>query len=97
MSIHELDTVVLERDVPEHGLRLGDLGALVHVHDDENIEVEFVRLSGQTQALVQLSITMYAWCAMPTCRLFARRKFGVVPHSDARENCLTGTVLRIVL
>ena len=55
MSIQELDTVVLDRDLPEHGLRRGDLGAVVHVHSDTVIEVEFVRLSGQTQALVQLA------------------------------------------
>ena len=55
MSIQELDTVVLERDLPEHGLRRGDLGAVVHIHSDTEIEVEFVRLSGQTQALVQLA------------------------------------------
>lgn len=55
MTIRELDTVVLERDLPEHGLRRGDLGAVVHVYDAETFEVEFVRLSGHTQALVRLS------------------------------------------
>ena len=54
MSIRELDTVVLDRDLPEHGLRRGDIGAVVHVYDREAVEVEFVRLSGQTQALVRL-------------------------------------------
>ena len=56
MSIRELDTVVLERDVPDHGLRRGDLGAVVHVYDAQLVDVEFVRLSGQTQAIVQLAI-----------------------------------------
>lgn len=55
MTIHELDTVVLERDIPEHGLRRGDLGAVVHVYGEQSIDVEFVRLSGETQALVQLT------------------------------------------
>lgn len=55
MSIRELDTVVLERDVPEHGLRRGDLGAVVHLNVDASLEVEFVRASGRTQALVQLT------------------------------------------
>lgn len=32
MTFHELDTVVLERDLPEHDLRRGDLGAIVHRH-----------------------------------------------------------------
>lgn len=55
MSFRELDTVVLERDVPENGLRKGDIGAVVHMHDDSALEVEFVRASGRTQALVQLA------------------------------------------
>jgi len=55
MMLRELDTVVLERDLPEHGLRRGDLGAVVHVHSDDALEVEFVRASGRTQALVQLT------------------------------------------
>ena len=50
-----LDTVVLERDVPEAGLRVGDLGAIVEVHDVGHFEVEFVAASGHTQALVTLS------------------------------------------
>jgi len=35
---HELDTVVLLRDVPEAGLRAGDLGAVVLVYDAEALE-----------------------------------------------------------
>jgi hypothetical protein len=51
----ELDTVVLDRDLPEHGLRRGDLGAVVQLYGPEGIEVEFVLASGRTQALVTLS------------------------------------------
>jgi hypothetical protein len=51
----ELDTVVLRRDLPEQGLRSGDLGAVVQVYSDEAIEVEFVTASGRTQALVTLN------------------------------------------
>jgi hypothetical protein len=50
-----LETVVLERDLPEHGLRRGDLGAVVEVHEPDGLEVEFVRASGRTQALVELT------------------------------------------
>ena len=53
-SIHELDTVVLARDVPEANLRAGDLGAVVHVHNETMIEVEFVTAAGRTEALVAL-------------------------------------------
>ena len=52
MSYQELDTVVLKRDLPESGLKAGDLGAVVHVHSPDALEVEFVRASGHTQALV---------------------------------------------
>ena len=51
----ELDTVVLARDLPEAGLRAGDLGAVVMVYGAANapdgLEVEFVTASGRTQAL----------------------------------------------
>ena len=50
-----LDTVVLDRDIPEHGLRSGDLGAVVDVHEPDGLEVEFVRASGRTQALLTLN------------------------------------------
>ena len=53
----ELDTVVLIRDVPEAGLRSGDLGAVVQVYGDEALEVEFVTAAGRTQALLTLPIT----------------------------------------
>jgi hypothetical protein len=49
-----LDTVVLTRDVPEAGLRRGDLGAVVEVSGPNAFEVEFVAASGRTQALVTL-------------------------------------------
>ena len=55
MKFAELDTVVLERDLPEHGLRRGDLGAVVQVYDADGLDVEFVRASGRTQALVELT------------------------------------------
>ena len=54
MIYRELDAVILTRHLPEHGLRTGDLGAVVEVHSTETLEVEFVRASGQTQALVTL-------------------------------------------
>lgn len=50
-----LDTVVLDRDLPEHGLRRGDLGAVVEVYPPNGLEVEFVTASGKTAALLTLS------------------------------------------
>jgi hypothetical protein len=54
MRFHELETVVLERDIPERGLRKGDLGAVVQCYEPDGLDVEFVRASGKTQALVTL-------------------------------------------
>ena len=50
-----LDTVVLTCDVPDAGLRRGDLGAIVEVYGPNSFEVEFVAASGRTQALVTLT------------------------------------------
>jgi len=53
--IHELDTVVLTRDIPAEKLRKGDLGVVVLVQGNgAAYEVEFVTLDGQTLALVTL-------------------------------------------
>ncbi len=57
MNFALLDTVVLNRDLPEHGLRAGDLGAVVEIYAVDGVEVEFVRASGQTKALVTLRTT----------------------------------------
>ena len=51
-----LDTVVLDRDLPQHGLCAGDLGAIVEVYEPDGLEVEFVTASGKTQALLTLNV-----------------------------------------
>ena len=56
MKFKTLDTVVLTRDLPQHGLHTGDLGAVVEVYEPDGIEVEFVAASGRTQALVTLRV-----------------------------------------
>lgn len=55
MALHLLDTVVLERGVPEHSLKKGDLGAIVELYDPDGVEVEFVSGSGTTLALLTLN------------------------------------------
>jgi len=53
--IKELDTVVLSRDIPEHGLKQGDIGAVVHIYKEhEAFEVEFITGQGDTVAVVTL-------------------------------------------
>jgi hypothetical protein len=54
MKFRELETVVPERDIPEHGLRKGDLGSVVELYEPDGLDVEFVRASGKTQALATL-------------------------------------------
>ena len=56
MKYKLLDTVVLDRDLAEHGLRSGVLGAVVEVYEPDGLEVEFVTASGKTQALVTLNV-----------------------------------------
>jgi len=55
MAFAKLQTVVLERDLPEYGLRAGDLGAVVETYESGGLEVEFVAASGLTQAVVSLT------------------------------------------
>lgn len=53
----ELETVVLVKDLPEHRLKRGDVGTVVHAHPKGGYEVEFVTLDGETIAVVSLSAT----------------------------------------
>jgi hypothetical protein len=46
--------IVLARDVPQHGLRTGDIGTVVHVYPKGGLEVEFFTASGKTRAVVTL-------------------------------------------
>ena len=55
MRYRALDTIVLNRDIPERGLRKGDLGAVIEVYEPDGLEVEFVTASGRTAALVTLT------------------------------------------
>lgn len=54
--IRELDTVVLVRELDEHHLKRGDVGAVVHVYPNgAAFEVEFVTGEGKTVAVATLS------------------------------------------
>ena len=51
----ELDLVVLEESIAEHGLVPGDVGTVVHRYEDEEAsEVEFVDTQGTTIAVLTL-------------------------------------------
>lgn len=53
--IEELEDVILTGDLPEHGLKRGDIGTVVLVHKQgKGYEVEFTTLDGETLAIVTL-------------------------------------------
>ena len=52
--IKELDSIVLTVDLPEHGLKKGDVGTVVLLHGKAGYEVEFMTLSGKTLTVVSL-------------------------------------------
>ena len=53
--IKELDDVVLQSDLSDHGLAAGDVGTVVLVHrGGAGYEVEFTALDGETIAVVTL-------------------------------------------
>ena len=53
MPIKEHDSVVLSRPLPEHGLQIGDVGAVVFVHrNNEAYEVELIAGDGNTVGFV---------------------------------------------
>lgn len=54
MTLSRSDMLVLTIDLPEHGLRRGDIGAVLELYSPDGTEVEFVTGSGPTQALVTL-------------------------------------------
>jgi len=54
--LEELDTVVLNHNIEECGLKKGDIGAIVHLYGDKKaMEVEFVAASGNTIAVLTLT------------------------------------------
>jgi len=56
MRYRVLDVVVLEKELPARGLRRGDLGAVVQLYEPDGLEVEFVKASGRTEALITVNV-----------------------------------------
>ncbi len=52
MTFNELDIVVVSKNLPDHGLKSGDVGTVVMVYAPDAVEVEFMTASGHTQAVV---------------------------------------------
>jgi hypothetical protein len=54
--IKELDCVALATDLPEHGLAVGDVGAVVHAYEGgRSYQVEFTTFDGRTVAVAKVS------------------------------------------
>lgn len=53
--IEEHASVILTRDLPEKHLLRGDVGVVIHIHQDgEAYEVEFMTMSGSTVSVCTL-------------------------------------------
>lgn len=53
--IKEHDYAILTEDLPEEGLKAGDIGTVVHIHQNgAGYEVEFMTLAGKTIAVLTL-------------------------------------------
>ena len=56
MTIREHECVVLTEDLPDTGLKAGDVGTVVHIHaGGAGYEVEFMTLAGETVAVTIVS------------------------------------------
>lgn len=58
--IAELDACVLAVDLPEYGMKAGDVGTVVLVHDaGGGYTVEFMTLDGETVTIITLDAPRY--------------------------------------
>jgi hypothetical protein len=53
------DGVELLADLPEQGLRAGSRGAIVECYADQQFEVEFTNLEGETLAMMALDASKF--------------------------------------
>jgi hypothetical protein len=57
--IEELGMVALVQDAPDHGLKKGDVGTVVHLYPSgDHCEVEFFTIGGRTLDVVQLDVDL---------------------------------------
>ena len=52
--LQETELAVLMIDLPEYGLKAGDVGTVVFVHERKGYEVEFMTLDGEIVAVTSL-------------------------------------------
>lgn len=56
MKYRLFESIVLERELPEHRLHRGDTGAIVELYEPDGVEVEFMDAAGRTLAVVTLNV-----------------------------------------
>jgi len=54
-EMHLLDVVALTEDVPDHGLRRGQVGTIVEILEPNVFEVEFADNEGRTYATLAVN------------------------------------------
>ena len=54
-EMHLLDVVALTEDIPDHGLRRGQVGTIVEILGPNAFEVEFADNEGRTYATLPLN------------------------------------------
>ena len=87
--VKELDVIALKTDLPRHGLKRGDIGAVVLLHKDKEMEVEFVNFGGATVALVHLrpaQVRAVGSSELPQARLTRTRLAARKAGSPGRRN-----------
>lgn len=57
-KLNELSTVALLKDLPEKGLRKGDVGTVVVELSDKMVEVEFVNKDGSTRSIAPVPVKL---------------------------------------
>ena len=55
MNFKNYEVVVLEKNMPAHGLMCGDTGTIVDLYEPDGVEVEFVNGTGNTKAVLTLN------------------------------------------
>lgn len=96
----ELDRVILTEDLPDHGLKAGDVGTVVLVHrGGAGYEVEFVALDGETFAVVSVHPTRFGRPLPARSRTLALWRNGVsaaatAPLAPSASNRSTRDVTR---
>jgi uncharacterized protein DUF4926 len=83
--IKEHDCVVLTQDLPDGGLKAGDIGTVVHIHENgAAYEVEFMTLAGETICVATLLAIQVRPIARGTSLTYVRLR----PHDQTADTVI---------